>query len=69
MAKTITIREDVYKAFARFKGKKSFSQAIDELLRMVASKDKELLLAYYGICNDFPEVKRNKEVREVEALR
>ncbi len=69
MAKTITIREEVYEAFARYKGKKSFSQAIEELLRTAASKDKELLLAYFGINKDFPEVKRNKGVREVEALR
>ncbi len=69
MAKTITIREDVYEAFARYKGKKSFSQAIEELLRIVASKDRELLLTYFGINKEFPNVKRNKEVREIEALR
>ncbi len=69
MAKTITIRDDVYDELAALRGRKSFSEAIEELIRRTAKMDRDLLLKYFGISKNFPEVERRKEVRTVEILR
>ena len=69
MPKTITIRDSTYELFSKFKGKNSFSDAIEELLRIASKKDKEILLKYFGASKRMPAVERNKEVRNVEALR
>ena len=69
MAKTITIQDDVYDLLVKTKGKASFSKAIEDLIRRASSKDREIFLKYFGINKNFPEVKRNKKVRKIEALR
>ncbi len=69
MAKTITIQDDVYELLVKTKGKASFSKAIENLIRMAGSRDRELLLRYFGISKEFPDENRNKKVRRIEALR
>ena len=57
-SKTITIREEVYEKLTRFKGEKSFSELLEELVEERETDRREAFNAWKG---DKEELKENIE--------
>ncbi|MCS7119408.1 MAG: antitoxin VapB family protein [Archaeoglobaceae archaeon] len=63
--KTITISDDVYEKLARLKGKRSFSETIDDLIRKNVEKRIEMLIASAEKTGNEKELERiYKEIRK-----